>query len=104
MLISPHEQERLLIHVTQAWLGSGAPEGLRLNYPEAVAIITSFLVKGARDRLSVAELMQSGRTVLGRSGRTTTLAGQPGPGVRPVRRLDGQIGSVEPGKIADLVL
>ena len=40
--------------------------GLRLNYPESVAVITSYLMEGARDGRSVAELMQAGREVLGR--------------------------------------
>jgi urease gamma subunit len=40
--------------------------GLKLNYPEAVAIITSFVLEGARDGRTVAELMSSGRAVLGR--------------------------------------
>ena len=40
--------------------------GLRLNYPEAVAIITSFVLEGARDGRTVAELMSSGRAVLTR--------------------------------------
>ena len=40
--------------------------GLRLNYPEAVAIITSFVLEGARDGRSVAELMSAGRSVLTR--------------------------------------
>ena len=40
--------------------------GLLLNYPEAVAIITSFLLEGARDGRTVAELMSAGRTVLTR--------------------------------------
>jgi urease subunit gamma len=65
MLISPHEQERLLIHVAAGLARERRARGLRLNYPEAVAMITSFLLEGARDGLSVAELMQSGRTVLG---------------------------------------
>jgi urease subunit gamma len=67
MLISPHEQERLLIHVAAGLARERRARGLRLNYPEAVAMITSFLLEGARDGLSVAELMQSGRTVLGRA-------------------------------------
>ncbi len=41
--------------------------GLRLNHPEAVAIITSFVLEGARDGRSVTELMSAGRDVLGRS-------------------------------------
>ena len=40
--------------------------GLKLNYPEAVALITSSVLEGARDGRSVAELMSSGRTVVGR--------------------------------------
>ena len=40
--------------------------GLRLNYPESVAVVTSALLEGARDGRSVAELMVSGREVLGR--------------------------------------
>lgn len=41
--------------------------GLRLNYPEAVAIITSFVLEGARDGRTVAELMSTGRSVLTRA-------------------------------------
>jgi urease subunit gamma len=67
MLISPHEQERLLIHVAAGLARERRARGLLLNYPEAVAIITSFLLEGARDGLSVAELMQSGRSVLARA-------------------------------------
>lgn len=67
MLISPHEQERLLIHVAAGLARERRARGLQLNYPEAVAIITSFLLEGARDGQSVAELMQSGRKVLGRA-------------------------------------
>jgi len=67
MLISPHEQERLLIHVAAGLARERRARGLLLNYPEAVAIITAFLLEGARDGQSVAELMQSGRKVLGRA-------------------------------------
>ena len=67
MLISPHEQERLLIHVAAGLARQRRARGLLLNYPEAIAIITSFLLEGARDGQSVAELMQSGRKVLGRA-------------------------------------
>src|SRR6201995_6027400 len=64
MLISPHEQERLLIHVAAGLARGRRARGLRLNYPEATAVITSFLLERARDGLGVAELMQAGRTVL----------------------------------------
>lgn len=67
MLISPHEQERLLIHVAAGLARERRARGLRLNYPEAVAVITSFLLEGARDGRGVADLMQAGRGVLGRA-------------------------------------
>src|ERR1700760_1300376 len=67
MLISPHEQERLLIHVAAGLARDRRARGLRLNYPEAVAVITAFLLERARDGLGVAELMQTGRTVLTRA-------------------------------------
>ncbi|MDT3438878.1 MULTISPECIES: urease subunit gamma [unclassified Pseudofrankia] len=66
MLLSPHEQERLLIHVAANLARERRARGLRLNYPEAVAILTSFLLEGARDGRTVAELMATGRTVLTR--------------------------------------
>jgi urease subunit gamma len=67
MLISPHEQERLLVHLAAGLARERRARGLRLNYPEAVALITSFLLEGARDGMGVAELMQAGRSVLGRA-------------------------------------
>ena len=66
MLISPHEQERLLIHVAAGLARERRGRGLRLNYPEAVALISSFLMEGARDGRSVSELMDAGRRVLAR--------------------------------------
>ena len=66
MLISPHEQERVLIHVAAGLAKERRARGLRLNYPEAVALITSFLLEGARDGRTVAELMSAGREVLRR--------------------------------------
>ena len=66
MKISPHEQERLLIHVAAGLARERRARGLRLNYPEAVALLTSYLLEGARDGRSVADLMEAGRTVLSR--------------------------------------
>ncbi|MEA2972561.1 MAG: urease subunit gamma [Actinomycetota bacterium] len=66
MLLTPHEQERLLIHVAAGLARERRARGLRLNYPEAVALLTSFLLEGARDGRSVADLMESGRAVLTR--------------------------------------
>jgi urease subunit gamma len=67
MQLTPHEQERLLLSYAAELARRRQGRGLRLNHPEAVAIITDHLLEGARDGVSVAELMQSGRSVLGRA-------------------------------------
>ena len=64
--LTPHEQERLLVHVAAGLARERKERGLRLNHPEAVALITSFLMEGARDGRSVADLMEAGRHVLSR--------------------------------------
>ncbi|AYV30942.1 Urease subunit gamma [Streptomyces sp. ADI95-16] len=64
--MTPHEQERLLIHVAADVAEKRKARGVRLNHPEAIALITSHILEGARDGRTVAELMASGRTVLGR--------------------------------------
>ncbi|MFF1464418.1 urease subunit gamma [Streptomyces sp. NPDC058330] len=66
MQLTPHEQERLLIHVAADVAEKRKARGLRLNHPEAIALITSHLLEGARDGRTVAELMASGRKVLTR--------------------------------------
>ncbi|WP_214411973.1 urease subunit gamma [Sphaerisporangium fuscum] len=66
MRLTPHEQERLLIHVAAGVARDRRARGLRLNHPEATAIIASFLLEGARDGRSVADLMDEGRKVLRR--------------------------------------
>jgi len=66
MRISLHEQERLMIHVAAGLARERQARGLRLNHPEAVAILTSHVLEGARDGRSVADLMESGRHVLTR--------------------------------------
>ncbi|WP_129287017.1 urease subunit gamma [Streptomyces sp. GZWMJZ-114] len=67
MQLTPHEQERLLIHVAADVARRRRERGLRLNHPEAVALITAHLLEGARDGRTVAELMASGREVLTRA-------------------------------------
>ncbi|GAA3475028.1 urease subunit gamma [Nonomuraea roseola] len=67
MRLTPHEQERLLIHVAAGVARDRRARGLRLNHPEATALIASFLMEGARDGRTVADLMQAGRQVLARS-------------------------------------
>ncbi|MDJ1138074.1 urease subunit gamma [Streptomyces iconiensis] len=66
MRLTPHEQERLLIHVAADVAQRRKDRGLALNHPEAVALITAHVLEGARDGRTVAELMASGRTVLTR--------------------------------------
>ena len=66
MRLSQHEQERLLIHVAAGLARERQARGLLLNHPEAVATIASFLLEGARDGRSVADLMEAGRHVLTR--------------------------------------
>lgn len=66
MRLTPHEQERLLISYAAELARRRQSRGLRLNHPEAIAIITDHLLEGARDGRTVSELMASGREVLGR--------------------------------------
>jgi urease gamma subunit len=66
MRLTDYERERLLITVAADVAHRRRARGLKLNHPETVAILTSFVLEGARDGQSVAELMSSGREVLGR--------------------------------------
>lgn len=65
MRLSPHEQDRLLVSYAAELARRRRARGLKLNCPEAIAIITDHLLEGARDGRSVAGLMSSGREVLG---------------------------------------
>jgi urease gamma subunit len=64
--LTPHEQERLLVHVAGQVAEARRERGLKLNHPEAVAILTCFVLEGARDGRTVADLMDAGRRVLTR--------------------------------------
>jgi urease subunit gamma len=66
VLLSPHEQERLLLHVAAGLAQQRRDRGLKLNYPESVALISAWVLEGARDGRSVAELMTGGQHVLTR--------------------------------------
>ena len=66
MLLSPHEREKLLVHVAAQLARERRARGLRLNYPEAVALITSWVLERARDGRSVADLMAEGQRILSR--------------------------------------
>ena len=67
MHLTPREQEKLLIVVAADLARRRQARGLKLNYPEAVAIITYEIVEGARDGRPVAELMNWGTTILKKS-------------------------------------
>jgi urease subunit gamma/beta len=62
--LSPHEQERLLVHVAADVARQRRQRGLRLNHPEAVAVLTAWVFEAARDGRSVADIMSAGREVL----------------------------------------
>ena len=64
MNLTPREQEKLLIYVAAQLAKDRRTRGLKLNYPEAVAIITAEILEGIREGKSVAELMQYGTTLL----------------------------------------
>jgi urease subunit gamma len=66
MLLTPHEQDRLLLSYAAELARRRQARGLKLNHPEAVAMITDHILEGARDGRTVAELMISGREVLSR--------------------------------------
>lgn len=61
---TPREQEKFLVVVAADLARRRQTRGLKLNYPEAVAIITYEIMEGARDGKSVADLMQLGTTLL----------------------------------------
>ncbi len=66
MHLNPKEQEKLLLHFAGVLAKERKQRGLKLNYPEAMAYISSELMEMARDGRTVTELMELGRTLLGR--------------------------------------
>ena len=67
MHLTPREHEKLLVVVAADLARRRQARGLKLNYPEAVAIITYEITEGARDGRTVAELMSHGTTLLSRA-------------------------------------
>ena len=67
MNLTPREKDKLLIAMAAIIARKRLERGVKLNYPEAAALITDFVVEGARDGRSVAELMRDGATVLSRA-------------------------------------
>lgn len=66
MDLSPREKDKLLIFTAGLLAERRLARGVKLNYPESIALISAAIMEGARDGRSVAELMSSGRTILSR--------------------------------------
>ena len=66
MHLTPREKDKLLIATAAMVARRRLERGVKLNYPEAIALISDFVVEGARDGRTVADLMQAGGTVLTR--------------------------------------
>jgi urease subunit gamma len=67
MNLTPREKDKLLISMAAVVARKRLERGVKLNHPEAIALITDYVVEGARDGRSVAELMEAGAHVIGRS-------------------------------------
>ena len=67
MNLSPREKDKLLISMAAMVARCRLERGVKLNHPEAIAIISDFIVEGARDGRTVAELMKSGAEVITRA-------------------------------------
>jgi urease gamma subunit len=67
MNLTPREKDKLLIAMAAIVARRRLERGVKLNHPESVALITDFILEGARDGRTVAELMQSGAHVLTRA-------------------------------------
>jgi len=66
MELTPREKDKLLLFTAALLAERRKARGLKLNYPEAVALISAAVMEGARDGRTVAELMSEGRTILSR--------------------------------------
>jgi urease subunit gamma len=64
MKLTPREKDKLLVSVAAMVARGRLERGVKLNYPEAIALITDFVVEGARDGRSVADLMEAGAHVV----------------------------------------
>jgi urease subunit gamma len=67
MDLTPREKDKLLIFTAALLAERRKARGLKLNHPEAIALITAAVIEGARDGKTVAQLMSEGRTVLTRA-------------------------------------
>jgi urease subunit gamma len=66
MNLTPREKDKLMISLAAMVARERLVRGVKLNYPESVALITDFVMEGARDGKSVAELMSGGRKIVTR--------------------------------------
>ncbi|GLS26690.1 urease subunit gamma [Marinibactrum halimedae] len=66
MELSPREKDKLLLFLAAELAQKRKDRGVKLNYPESIAIVSAFIMEGARDGCTVAELMNAGRGVLSR--------------------------------------
>ena len=67
MNLTPREKDKLLVAMAAEVARRRLARGVKLNHPEAIALITDFVVEGARDGRSVAELMEAGAHVIDRA-------------------------------------
>ena len=67
MELTPHERDKLLIFTASLVAERRRARGLKLNYPESVALISAAIMEGARDGRTVAELMSAGAQILTRA-------------------------------------
>ncbi len=66
MNLTPREKDKLLVSMAAIVARNRLSRGVKLNHPEAIALITDFVVEGARDGRSVADLMEAGAHVVSR--------------------------------------
>ncbi|MBO6521094.1 MAG: urease subunit gamma [Rhodospirillales bacterium] len=66
MNLTPREKDKLLVSMAAMVARRRLERGVKLNHPEAIALITDFVIEGARDGRSVADLMEAGATVITR--------------------------------------
>ena len=75
MNLTPREKDKLLVAMAAIVARRRLERGIKLNHPEAIALITDFVVEGARDGRSVAELMEAGAQVVSRDQVMEGVAG-----------------------------
>ena len=75
MKLSPREKDKLLVSMAAVVARNRKQRGVKLNYPEAIALISDFVVEGARDGRTVADLMAAGAHVVGRDDCMDGIAG-----------------------------